>query len=308
MSLNKREIPPYLSSIIGGACTAIFSLLPPTASFLFLLLNYLSAVPLLIVYLALGVNAGTMAALACLGLIFLIKGSAGLLLIGATTILPCSLLATLALRKVSTQQTQHWYPVGKLVSWLTLLCLSYILITGLLFSQYETAPDILIKETLEKIVGQDLSNHMSASLLLFIPSFMSLSLSMMALVNLSLAQRICVWRGINLRPYPTEYDDQFHEFWDIVFVFSFMHLLTDDQIFAFIGKNVMMVSCLPLFVIGLSTVSCWLNKLENGRLWLGILIILCVLLLWPALVIITLGLLEPTMKIKKRLRLNKDLD
>jgi uncharacterized protein YybS (DUF2232 family) len=306
MTSDKRPYSPYLISTVGGIITAIFTLLPPEGGFFTLIINYLAAVPLTIIFLSFGVNAGIIATFVSLSILLLAHSVGSLIVIGATHIIPCSLLATIALQRIKINEQTHWYPAGYLISWLSVLNTLYLVIGALLIHYQGSDPQTVIKQMLTTYIGGDLLQHLSPSMIELLPGLMCLSLSIMTLVNLIVAQRLCMWRKINIRPYPAKYDYCFYEFWDIVFIVAFMLVLTDGQIFAFIGKNMMLVSCFPMFFVGLSTVFCWLSQFENGRLWLGILIGLCVLLLWPAFVIVALGLLEPTMNIKKRLNVKKD--
>lgn len=308
MTLDKRPYSPYLISLLGGIITAIFSNLPHEGGFVILLANYLASVPLAMVFLSLGINCGIMASFVSLALILASQGPGSLIILGATHILPCSMTAALALRRIQKDHQFVWYPAGYLASWLASLSVIYIVIFVMMVHQQGTAPQTLIKTTLMTMMGPDLIHHLSSLMLDLLPGLMGLSLSIMALVNLSVAQRLCRWKGINIRPYPTDQDGHFYELWDVVFVASLMLILTESQIFAFIGKNVMLISCFPLFFLGLSTVNCWLGQFENGRLWFGTLIVLCALLLWPSFIVVALGLLEPTFNIKKRLIVNKDLD
>ncbi len=308
MTLDKRPYSPYFMSFIGGILTAIFSSLPQEGGFITLLANYLACVPIAIVFLSQGANKGIVASFISLALILISQGRNATAIVGLTHIFPCAIIAVAALRKVKFDERYQWYPAGYLVSWLAVLCCIYIVFIVTMIHQQGSDPQSLIKDKLMNMVGPDLIHHISPIMLDLLPGLMGLSLSIMALVNLNVAQRLCQWKKIQLRPYPTDYDGHYFEFWDMVFVASFMLLLTDGQIFAFIGKNMMLVSCLPLFFLGLSTVSCWLGQFENGRLWFGILIVMCVLLLWPSFIVVALGVLEPTINIKKRLIVNKDLD
>lgn len=308
MTLDKRPYSPYLISLLGGIVTALFSLLPHEEGVIVLLVNYLACVPVAMVFLSMGVNCGIFASFISMVLVLLSQGTGSMIILGGTHLLPCSLIAAASLKRQQIGDKLQWYPAGYLVSWLTVLCGLYLIFFVAIVNQQGSDPQTLIKQTLVNVVGSDILHHLSPLMLDLLPGLMCISLSIMALVNLSMAQRICRIRQINIRPYPTGEDSQFCEFWDIVFIGSIMLILTDGQIFAFIGKNMMLVSCFPLFFMGLSTVNCWLGQFRNGPLWLGILVVLCALLLWPSFIVVGLGLLEPTLNIKKRLIVNKDLD
>jgi hypothetical protein len=90
-------------------------------------------------------------------------------------------------------------------------------------------------------------------------------------------------------------------YWDIIFLASLIPLLIQNEMFAFFGKNVLLLSCLPLYLYGLGIVYSWLDRLKNGKSWLALIIILSIFLAWPAMLVIIVGLLEPILKTQQNM-------
>lgn len=134
------------------------------------------------------------------------------------------------------------------------------------------------------------------------PGIMILSILISLTVNILVTLRILEKASPELYPPLQTEDFQISSYWDIIFLIGLLLILTKYEMFAFIGKNVLLLSCVPLYLYGLRIISSWLNQLENWWLWFVFAIVLSLVLVWPAMLIVLLGLLEPVLKIRKRFR------
>jgi hypothetical protein len=127
----------------------------------------------------------------------------------------------------------------------------------------------------------------------------------MCLVNASLAQRLAVKGHLTQRPYPLPQDSQLYENWDLVLAAGLLLILTDISLFAFMGKNIALMSCVPLFLVGLKVVYAWLKQFDNPKFWVAGVIFMSIFLVWPAMFIVMFGILEPTARLSQRWTPNK---
>jgi len=125
------------------------------------------------------------------------------------------------------------------------------------------------------------------------------------LVNASLAQRLAVRIALSSRPYPLPTDGQLYESWDLIFTIGLLLTLTGIPLFAFIGKNMALISCAPLFLVGLTTVYAWLEQFDNPKSWIIGIVFISIFLVWPGILIVILGFLEPTLHLRQRWALTK---
>lgn len=150
--------------------------------------------------------------------------------------------------------------------------------------------------------------NISRKVVAVLPGVITVASLLNMMVTVYAASRIAQKLTLPHRPFPLPGDFYIPRHWDIVFVLGLMLQLTGIENVVFIGKNLTIISCLPLYCLGLSTVSLWLRGQENGNLWLGLLIVLSLILVWPGMMVVFLGLVEPAMELQKRILLNNDKD
>ena len=133
-----------------------------------------------------------------------------------------------------------------------------------------------------------------------IPGISSISWILMCLINASLAQRLVMIGGHSQRPYPLPTDTQLYELWDIPLAICLMLVLTDVPLLVFIGENIALISCVPIYFLGLKVAYTWLRQYDNAKLWLIVIVFMSIFLVWPGIIIVMFGILEPTLHLCRR--------
>lgn len=299
-----RNINPTVIAVLGGLVCAAFSLVPLSFSILALILNYFSSLPLYLVAFGWGWQKGARACFVTF-LIFLVSlGVSASFALSVTTLIPVLTISAAFLHRVSASkdgsEEMEWYPARYSISWITGCALVLFLgFTAYLMTKYAT-PEEAIKEWFSALEKQTYIKDVNAKLMGVFPGIIAVSWIVMNLVNAAIAQRILQKYVLNIRPYPGLRDRLLHQNWDIILICGVMLELTDHPLFAFIGTNVAVISCVPLYLLGLSVVRTWLNQVEEARIWIFCIVVLSFLLVWPGLIVVLLGVLEPSLKLSQR--------
>lgn len=302
MTIQFHHLSPLKLSIFCGILSSILNFssalyFQGTILFFFLfILNFFSLTPLIFVSLFHGKEYGLIAAgiVACFSLLVLgLQGAFANFLLNS---LPAIYLADL-IKKPDLQYKKNFTALGKGFS---LICLFYlvVLVISLLFIFDQNH----IQETFQRLLSgldKGITSHLSDNIILIFPALMCWSMAVIILLNLMVTLNFTNYMVPQLRPYPLEYDKIIPSYWDIIFIAGLLLILTRHEMSAFIGKNVLLLSCLPLYLYGLSIVGGWLKQWENRNLWVGFITITSIFLVWPAIIVIVLGLLGPILKIKQ---------
>lgn len=294
------EISPYHLSILCGLLSAAFSLSSTflfnysAFSLIFLVLSYFWLVPILFVSFLHGSKYGIIAGSILVGIDTLLAG------LQASSLALCiHLLPALYFTHMVRDQSPSSPPRGLGMAF-SRICLLYsgamIFALTLVFdigSLKETAASFL------KALGPKDIGHITESFIHFFPGILCISSLISLIINVLATLKVLSVISPESRPYSLRNSLKIPGYWDIVFLGSLLPILTQHEMFAFIGKNVLLLSCLPLYLYGLGIVYSWLNRLENWNLWMFFILILSVVLVWPAMLVILLGLLEPILKIQK---------
>lgn len=285
------QFDPTLIAIFGGTLTATFALLPLNTNLFLFLLNYLSAIPLYLVVFRGGTARLILASLCALGLFTAKSGLHQGFLFFITILVPTFLII---------HRTQKGDTSGFIVSWITGLSIFIFLGTiGVLSAQ---SPNVLgVLQSWFSLFAEEIKRqNVPLQIIQLFPGISAISWIIMCLVNASLAQRLAIRTRLVSPPNPTFNTAQVSENWDIILALSLLMILTDSPLFAFIGKNVALMTCAPLFLVGLSVVNTWLRQFGNPRPWMAGIIFMSFLLVWPGIVIVILGILEPTVHLRQK--------
>ncbi|MBM3632574.1 MAG: hypothetical protein FJX03_02545 [Alphaproteobacteria bacterium] len=292
MSIERlQKLNPNIIAICGGILTAGFALFPLNLSLVSFLVTYFAAIPLFFVGLCWGFSQLIVSCIVAFGIFSLGSGLHSGLVFGLTTLVP-SLLMVYRFFKGD--------PAGYLVSWLAGLAI--VLFLGILLalsSQNMNVLDIM-HSWFTFFADEQAFKSLHSNVIQLLPAISSISWIMMCLVNASIAQRFAVKNELALRPYPLPKDTQVYEYWDLILVLSLMLILTEAPLFAFIGKNIAIISCIPIFFVGLKVVYAWLNQFDNPKLWMVTIVFMSIFLVWPGIVIVMFGVLEPTLRLCQR--------
>lgn len=298
------EISPLRLSILCGLLSTAFSLSNnllfsfPRFFVIFLIFSYLWLVPILFTSLMHGARYGLIAGIILIACDAMVTGTTTAPLTLSLNLLPALYLADL----IHTRNNSSQMGLGTALSrvHLVYLCLMFFLLV-FVFAPHtiEKAATSLIKNLAEhEIADQEVFQFLDHLAQVF-PALLCLSTLLSLAINMLVTLRLLKAISPEIRPFPLANDVTVPGFWDIIFLGGLLLLLTRHELFAFIGKNVLLLSCLPLYLYGLSIIYSWLDRLENGLLWLVFVIIFSMLLVWPAMLIILLGLIGPIVKIHK---------
>lgn len=294
------EISPLHLSILCGLLSAAFSLSSTFLfnhsifSLIFFVLSYFWLVPILFASFLHGIKYGVVASSILVGVDTLLAGFQ----VGSLA-LCIHLLPALYFTYLARNQAPYILPIGLGMAF-SRICLLY---TGAMLFALAFVFDIeFLKQTATaflKALGPKGTDQLSESFVQLFPGILCVSSLISLIINVLVTLRILTVISPESRPYDLRNDLKIPSYWDIVFLGSLLPVLTQHEMFAFIGKNVLLLSCLPLYLYGLSIIYSWLNRLENWRLWFVFAVALSIVLVWPAMLVILLGLLGPILKKQK---------
>ncbi len=305
MGMMKKifEISPLRLSILCGMLSAALSCSSalPFTKFIFFLpfvfLGYLWLTPILIVSFIHGSKYGLIAGGIVIGIEILLAGPGAASLTFGAALFPALYLAHLSRYNLASPLSLRLGESFSRVCFVY-LCLMIVSITFI----FDIDSIKLTANTLLTALAPQEAARISQSFAELFPGIMILSILLSLTVNTLVTLKILEKASPELYPPPQIEDFQIPSYWDIIFLIGLLLILTKYEMFAFIGKNVLLLSCVPLYLYGLRIIGSWLNQLENWWLWFVFAIVLSLVLVWPAMLIVLLGLLEPVLKIRNRFR------
>jgi hypothetical protein len=186
-------------------------------------------------------------------------------------------------------------PAGYIVSWMTWFAIALLLGIIMILSAHSINVLDIIHEWISIFVDEKTLKGLHGKIIPLFPSLSSVTWILMNLVNASLAQRLVTRAGLSPRPYPLPSDNKLYEYWDMILALSLLLMLTGIPLFDFIGQNLAIICCVPLFFLGLRVVYTWLSQFADPKLWLIVIVFMSILLVWPGMIIVMFGILEPTL-------------
>lgn len=301
MKYKLLTISPLRFSLLCGiisaafSCSSVFLLSQSIFLIPFFLLNYFWLTPILLANLRYGFSYGLIASAPVLGINIIMGDTASLLLFCGTLFPALFLMHLLRTPTLSPRQG-----VGEAFS---RICFVYLgLMCFILVFIFDSHSIKSISTSFLAALSPQEAARISESFSRFFPAIMCVSVLISLAVNTLVTLTILTKIPSNDYPFPQENDFKIPPYWDIVFIVSLLLLLTGNEMFAFIGRNVLLLSCIPIYLYGLGIVCSWLNPFENWMRWLIIAIVLSLVLVWPAMLIILLGLQEPVLKMTKRFK------
>jgi hypothetical protein len=297
MSLGRiQRLDPMILSVCGGTLSAACALFPLNLSVFSFLITYFSALPLFFVGLCWGFPRLILGAIIAFGIFTVGAGFHSALVFCLTTLIPTLLIV---------YRFQKGDPAGYIVSWVAGLAIFMFLGIMLVLSFQSINVLDILHEWFSFFAEEEAFKKMHGHIVPLIPGISSISWIMMCLVNASLAQRLAVRAKLSPRPYPLPTDSKLYEHWDIVFAIALLLILTDVSLFAFIGKNMALISGVPIFFVGLKVVYAWLKQFDNPKLWMIAIVFMSIFLVWPGIIIVMFGFLEPTLHLSRKWTPNK---
>jgi|GEM_PF-2483095 len=294
-----RHVEPTFLAICGGALSALLALFPLNFSIISFLLTYFAALPLYFVGLSWGISRLALSGVIAIGIVAIGAGAHASFAFIITTFVPALLIIFRA---------QKGDPAGYIVSWVTGLSMTTFLGTILVLSSQSINVMDVLHSWFSLFADESSIKGMSSQIIFLLPGISSISWIMMCLVNASFAARLVARAQLAQRPYPMPEDTQLYETWDIVLALSLLLILTGVPLFAFIGKNIALMSCIPLFLVGLKAAYEWLKQFDNSKWWMIVIVFMSIFLVWPGIIIVIFGVLEPTLHLQQRWAPNKKIE
>ena len=305
-----------LRGIGAGLISATLFLAAANGGLLGVLLFYIAPLPLFLAGLSTGYIAaliGTLSGGAMLGALSGING--GLMfaaMCGIAPIILCrwGLLSREFERETGTPSVE-WYPVGYLVCWVSgLACVAVILAALVMMGNdgglYGWIQNFLSEAFRDQLVQmlQQVESPLSAddaiaAMARNVPFVMGLIWILTALLNGVLAQAILVKSGQSIRP-KTSYSNWFlpREL-NLGLAIALTGALFDGTI-GLIGFSIGMLLLLPYFLLGLAVIHVISRRFQGREFMLASLYLVLLLLMWPALLIILVGLTEQWTDLRNR--------
>jgi magnesium-transporting ATPase (P-type) len=276
------------------------------------MLAYFAQAPLAATGLALGFMPAAMAAATAAVLVALGSPGVGALsLFVLTSALPVLVIVYFALQSRAPDEKDgnnaaEWYPVGRLLGWLTALGLTAFTAAFLMFMSGENGIRGAIEGYLNSItIAFRAADPVAVDRLIgtmahFFPAVATASWILMNVINTVLAQKIVNASGKNLRPKPV-YREISAPMWPIAFVVLGAALTFFGGEAGFFGLNVMLIATIPFFFIGLAVLHSISAAWPGRPILLAGVYLLLILLLWPAAIIALLGMTEYWLRIRQRM-------
>lgn len=311
--------PLLIAAAAGLLCGVLYAAMS-AGSFGGVLFAYLSPLPLFAVGLSLGALAAAVAgavATPVIGASVVFGGGDAPTAVGlfvGTTVFPTWLIVRQALLNRPGPNGPEYYPPGLLLAWLTVLAAAGVAGTGLLLSGHPEGPHGAIRDWLEAALGgmlpPDGTEVDAASVadwiaLVFL-GFVATSWMVMMTINASLAQGALSGFGRNIRPSPTMADIDLPRWCYVALAASAAIGIALDGALGYIARNLAITFAVPVFFQGLGVLHALARRLSAPTVALFVLYLVLVILRWPVLAVVAIGLAEPLLRLKRRFGPPKD--
>ena len=277
-----------------------------------LILVYLSQLPLFIGGLWGGVTAAAVAGLTASLMLLIASNIMAVIMFAALNAVPVILLVRQALlARTGADGAIEWYPPGLLTAWLTGLGLTAIMVALLLLGGPEgiqaTAREILAP-ALDRLFdeGTPGRNALGDLLAMIIPGIVVASWMMMTLTNGGLAQGLLTRFGVGWRPSPALAALELPT-WFLVLLLLAATATGLGGMMRFVGVNVIIILTVPFCLAGLAVLHTIARRFSRPAVPLVAVYVLTGLFGWPLLVVIFLGLLDTSFRLRRHIRLPRSV-
>ena len=268
---------------------------------------YFAQLPLAAIGLALGLTPAAVAAAFAAILVALFSPGVGALsLFIITSALPILMVVYFALQnQIDDESNITWYPVGRIIVWLSMLGIAAFVIAHVIFMQGNGGIRGAIETYLKSVMAgfaqadQAAMDAMLATIAEIFPGIAAASWILMNIINCVMAQRFLAAADKNIRPKPV-YSDIEIPSWPagVVVLGGVLAFFGGEP--SFFGFNIMLIASIPFFFIGLAVLhnisAAWPGRL----LALAGVYLMLILALWPAALVALLGVLELWLRLRDR--------
>jgi len=308
--MQRAQLIPLGAGVVAALLHLSVTLGSPGA----FMLAYFAQAPIVATGLALGFMPAAVAA--AIAAVLVALGSPG---VGAlsffvlTSALPVLIIVYFAIQNrirdgVGEDGSVEWYPVGRLLGWLTVLALVAFVAAYLVFLGAENGVRGATETYLRNVLGA-LRNvqadaaavdQLITTMAAIFPAVAAASWLLMIVVNGVMAQKFLTASGKNLRPIPAYSEIEVPIWPAAVVIFGALVAIFGGNA-GFFGINVMLIGTIPFFFIGLAVLHS-ISAAWPGRLFLLVgAYLFLVLLVWPAAIIALLGLIEHWVRLRERM-------
>lgn len=308
--MQRAQLIPLGAGVVAALLHLSVTLGSPGA----FMLAYFAQAPIVATGLALGfMPAAVAAAIAAVLVALGSPGVGALSLFVLTSALPVLIIVYFAIQKhirdgEGEDGSVEWYPVGRLLGWLTFLALVAFVAAYLVFLGAENGVRGATETYLRNVLGA-LRNvqadaaavdQLITTMAAIFPAVAAASWLLMIVVNGVMAQKFLTASGKNLRPIPAYSEIEVPIWPAAVVIFGALVAIFGGNA-GFFGINVMLIGTIPFFFIGLAVLHS-ISAAWPGRLFLLVgAYLFLVLLVWPAAIIALLGLIEHWVRLRERM-------
>ncbi|MBI1954066.1 MAG: hypothetical protein HYS39_00490 [Proteobacteria bacterium] len=291
MSLKKIDkVNSYYLSILAAflsfSLSHIFVFIP-IFDFFF---SYFSSLPLYIISFLRGPFYGLFSCFFYFLLMLFLFGLNSALTFLVITVLPLIIIS---------RGLQHYTSEGNILSQ---LCWTGLFLIGMLLIFIPLEDPVSYFQKIVFQTNETIFKQLSSNIFLIIPSIGVISWVILNVSNAVLARYFLHTQRLKILPLILK----FPTYWDILFFIGLLFTFSQKAYLDFIGANLLVVSCIPLFALGLNILYLWLQNYDNARLWFTVFLVLTTLLVWPSIIVIALGILEPWYHLKHKLEKKGD--
>ena len=308
--MQRAQLIPLGAGVVAALLYLSVTLGSPGA----FMLAYFAQAPIVATGLALGfMPAAVAAAIAAVLVALGSPGVGALSLFVLTSALPVLIIVYFAIQNrirdgEGEDGSVEWYPVGRLLGWLTFLALVAFVAAYLVFLGAENGVRGATETYLRNVLGA-LRNvqadaaavdQLITTMAAIFPAVAAASWLLMIVVNGVMAQKFLTASGKNLRPIPAYSEIEVPIWPAAVVIFGALVAIFGGNA-GFFGINVMLIGTIPFFFIGLAVLHS-ISAAWPGRLFLLVgAYLFLVLLVWPAAIIALLGLIEHRVRLRERM-------
>jgi len=308
--MQRAQLIPLGAGVVAALLHLSVTLGSPGA----FMLAYFAQAPIVATGLALGfMPAAVAAAIAAVLVALGSPGVGALSLFVLTSALPVLIIVYFAIQNrirdgEGEDGSVEWYPVGRLLGWLTFLALVAFVAAYLVFLGAENGVRGATETYLRNVLGA-LRNvqadaaavdQLITTMAAIFPAVAAASWLLMIVVNGVMAQKFLTASGKNLRPIPAYSEIEVPIWPAAVVIFGALVAIFGGNA-GFFGINVMLIGTIPFFFIGLAVLHS-ISAAWPGRLFLLVgAYLFLVLLVWPAAIIALLGLIEHRVRLRERM-------
>lgn len=300
----------YWAIAVGaGLASALAFLFAGSGTLFGMLLTYFAQLPLFLVALSLGAPASMAASAAAVLTVIILAGGifAGLAYVVFNAIPVFVFIRQALLSQTDQQGVVHWYPAGLLLGWLTAAGAALLTIATVWLAIQPAGLEGTVTSFVETFLEQILPansetgrDRLISRVIPILPGTVVVAWLIMAIVNSTLAQKMLVHFGHNIRPWPEIATLELPQWAPVLAVISVVMWMLPGGL-GYYGQNLMLVLLTPFFFVGLAVVHALCRRMTVGGFVLFLFYFTLMALGWPVIVVTVLGFIENWYGLRRRL-------